>query len=158
MTGKVFHLANKTVLDLTHDEAKYFIDITDAQAISGENIKCLQASPHKGKNYWFVFKSKTKTLYIFIFYTSAQKIKSPILSNSIVIPLVCKTSITKRIGSSLVQILRKSRYSWILTQRKRRSLIFQTLTLMKITLANIQIVGISIILKSILMQKRFQIG
>jgi hypothetical protein len=37
MTGKVFHLANKTVLDLTHDEAKYFIDITDAQAISGEN-------------------------------------------------------------------------------------------------------------------------
>jgi hypothetical protein len=37
MTGKVFHLANKTVLDLTHDEVKYFIDITDAQAISGED-------------------------------------------------------------------------------------------------------------------------
>jgi len=37
MTGKVFHLVNKTVLDLTHDEVKYFIDITVAQAISGED-------------------------------------------------------------------------------------------------------------------------
>jgi hypothetical protein len=50
MTGKVFHLANKTVLDLTHDEVKYFIDITDAQAISGENKDNKRTNMARSKN------------------------------------------------------------------------------------------------------------
>lgn len=35
MKGKVIHFANKKILDLTNDEAQYFLDITGARAISG---------------------------------------------------------------------------------------------------------------------------
>jgi hypothetical protein len=44
MTLKEIHLANKRVLDLTHDEAKCFLDITDARAISGEVIQFILVS------------------------------------------------------------------------------------------------------------------
>ena len=35
MKGKILHFANAKVLDLTSDEAQYFLDITGARAISG---------------------------------------------------------------------------------------------------------------------------
>jgi len=35
MKGKVIHFANLKILDLTNDEAQYFLDITGARAISG---------------------------------------------------------------------------------------------------------------------------
>lgn len=35
MQGKVIHFANRKVLDLTEDEAQYFLDVTGARAISG---------------------------------------------------------------------------------------------------------------------------
>ncbi|AXG75198.1 hypothetical protein DVK85_01845 [Flavobacterium arcticum] len=35
MRGKVIHFANAKILDLTEDEAQYFLDITGARAISG---------------------------------------------------------------------------------------------------------------------------
>lgn len=35
MKGKILHFANAKVLDLTADEAQYFLDITGARAISG---------------------------------------------------------------------------------------------------------------------------
>lgn len=35
MKGKIIHFANLKILDLTNDEAQYFLDITGARAISG---------------------------------------------------------------------------------------------------------------------------
>ena len=35
MTGKILHFANAKILDLTEEEAQYFLDITGARAISG---------------------------------------------------------------------------------------------------------------------------
>lgn len=35
LKGKIIHFANKKVLDLTEEEAQYFLDITRAKAISG---------------------------------------------------------------------------------------------------------------------------
>ncbi|MES2239219.1 MAG: DUF6642 family protein [Bacteroidota bacterium] len=35
LKGKIVHFANKKILDLTEEEAQYFIDITGARAISG---------------------------------------------------------------------------------------------------------------------------
>ncbi|MFV5688101.1 DUF6642 family protein [Flavobacterium sp. ZT3R25] len=35
MTGKILHFANSKVLDLSGEEAQYFLDITGARAISG---------------------------------------------------------------------------------------------------------------------------
>ncbi|MFH7013096.1 DUF6642 family protein [Flavobacterium sp. FlaQc-52] len=35
MKGKVIHFANRKILDLTAEEAQYFLDITGARAISG---------------------------------------------------------------------------------------------------------------------------
>lgn len=35
MTGKILHFANEKVLDLSSEEAQYFLDITGARAISG---------------------------------------------------------------------------------------------------------------------------
>jgi hypothetical protein len=35
LKGKILHFANEKVLDLTADEAQYFLDITGAKAISG---------------------------------------------------------------------------------------------------------------------------
>jgi hypothetical protein len=35
MKGKILHFANAKVLDLTADEAQYFLDITGARAVSG---------------------------------------------------------------------------------------------------------------------------
>ncbi len=71
MTEKESHLDFKKVLDLTHDESGCFSNISDARAISGKDIKFLLASHHKGKNYSFVFKSKTETLYPFEVYIPA---------------------------------------------------------------------------------------
>ncbi|MEN9909620.1 MAG: hypothetical protein RLZZ540_2769 [Bacteroidota bacterium] len=39
LKGKIIHFANKKVLDLTAEEAQYFLDITGARAISGYGIK-----------------------------------------------------------------------------------------------------------------------
>lgn len=35
MTGKILHFANEKVLDLSEEEAQYFLDITGARAVSG---------------------------------------------------------------------------------------------------------------------------
>ena len=35
MKGKIIHFANSKVLDLSNDEAQYFLDVTGARAISG---------------------------------------------------------------------------------------------------------------------------
>ncbi|MEZ7498121.1 hypothetical protein QO200_05150 [Flavobacterium sp. Arc3] len=35
LTGKILHFANTKILDLTEEEAQYFIDVTGAKAISG---------------------------------------------------------------------------------------------------------------------------
>ncbi|PPK94766.1 hypothetical protein LY01_01518 [Nonlabens xylanidelens] len=42
MEGKLIHIANKKVLDLTADESQYFLDVTGARAISGYGVP----SPH----------------------------------------------------------------------------------------------------------------
>ncbi|HJR99528.1 MAG TPA: DUF6642 family protein [Flavobacterium sp.] len=39
LTGKIIHFSNKKALDLTEEEAQYFLDITRAKAISGYGIK-----------------------------------------------------------------------------------------------------------------------
>ena len=39
LKGKIIHFANKKVLDLTAEEAQYFLDITGARAISGYGLK-----------------------------------------------------------------------------------------------------------------------
>jgi hypothetical protein len=38
MKGKILHFANAKVLDLTEEEAQYFLDITGARAISGYGL------------------------------------------------------------------------------------------------------------------------
>lgn len=35
MTGKILHFANEKILDLSSEEAQYFLDVTGARAISG---------------------------------------------------------------------------------------------------------------------------
>jgi hypothetical protein len=35
MRGKILHFANAKILDLSEDEAQYFLDITGAKAVSG---------------------------------------------------------------------------------------------------------------------------
>ena len=35
MKGKIIHFANTKTLDLTQDEAQFFLDVTGAKAISG---------------------------------------------------------------------------------------------------------------------------
>jgi hypothetical protein len=35
MTGKILHFANAKALDLSEEEAQYFLDITGARAVSG---------------------------------------------------------------------------------------------------------------------------
>src|SRR6478752_627350 len=38
MTGKILHFANTKVLDLSKEEAQYFLDVTGATAISGYGV------------------------------------------------------------------------------------------------------------------------
>ena len=38
MTGKILHFANAKVLDLSQEEAQYFLDITGARAVSGYGV------------------------------------------------------------------------------------------------------------------------
>lgn len=42
MEGKLIHIANKKILDLTDEESQYFLDVTGARAISGYGVP----SPH----------------------------------------------------------------------------------------------------------------
>jgi len=35
MRGKIIHFSNSKILDLTSEEAQYFIDVTGARALSG---------------------------------------------------------------------------------------------------------------------------
>ena len=42
MDGKLIHIANKKILDLTDEESQYFLDVTGARAISGYGVP----SPH----------------------------------------------------------------------------------------------------------------
>lgn len=44
LTGKILHFANTKVLDLTEEEAQYFLDVTGAKAISGYGKKIPIAS------------------------------------------------------------------------------------------------------------------
>ncbi len=38
LTGKILHFANSKVLDLSEEEAQYFLDVTGARAISGYGV------------------------------------------------------------------------------------------------------------------------
>ena len=44
MKGKILHFANAKTLDLTQDEAQYFLDITGAKAISGYGEESVKVS------------------------------------------------------------------------------------------------------------------
>lgn len=44
LKGKVLHFANSKVLDLTEEEAQYFLDITGAKAVSGYGIASVDAT------------------------------------------------------------------------------------------------------------------
>jgi hypothetical protein len=39
MKGKIIHFANTKTLELTNDEAQFFLDVTGAKAISGYGAK-----------------------------------------------------------------------------------------------------------------------
>lgn len=38
LTGKILHFANEKILDLSQEEAQYFLDVTGARAISGYGV------------------------------------------------------------------------------------------------------------------------
>jgi hypothetical protein len=42
MTGKILHFANAKALDLSEEEAQYFLDVTGARAVSGYGAKSRQ--------------------------------------------------------------------------------------------------------------------
>jgi len=44
MKGKILHFANAKILDLTQEEAQYFLDITGAKAISGYGEESVKVS------------------------------------------------------------------------------------------------------------------
>ena len=44
MKGKILHFANAKILDLTEEEAQYFLDITGAKAISGYGEESVKVS------------------------------------------------------------------------------------------------------------------
>ena len=53
MTGKILHFANAKALDLSTEEAQYFLDITGARAISGYGAKSLQLTSIKLDRLFF---------------------------------------------------------------------------------------------------------
>jgi hypothetical protein len=53
MTGKILHFANAKALDLSTEEAQYFLDITGARAISGYGAKSRQLTSIKLDRLFF---------------------------------------------------------------------------------------------------------
>jgi hypothetical protein len=55
MKGKILHFANRKALDLTEEEAQYFIDVTGAKAISGYGAASKNISSYKIDKTFFGF-------------------------------------------------------------------------------------------------------
>lgn len=53
MTGKIIHFANAKPLDLTADEAQYFLDVTRARAISGYGAVSQKVTSSRLDNVFF---------------------------------------------------------------------------------------------------------
>lgn len=53
MTGKIVHFANTKTLDLSEEEAQYFLDITRAKAVSGYGTKFSKMISDKLDNVFF---------------------------------------------------------------------------------------------------------
>ena len=65
LTGKILHFANAKVLDLTADEAQYFLDITRARAISGYGVTDVTLSSAKlDKAFFSLFEDDDDVLQI----------------------------------------------------------------------------------------------
>ncbi len=53
MKGKILHFANAKPLDLSEEEAQYFLDITGAKAVSGYGITSRKATSSQLDNVFF---------------------------------------------------------------------------------------------------------
>lgn len=53
MRGKILHFANAKILDLSNDEAQYFLDVTGARAISGYGVVMDRISSSRLDNAFF---------------------------------------------------------------------------------------------------------
>ena len=65
LKGKILHFANKKVLDLTAEEAQYFLDITGARAISGYGEKFDKlTSSNLDKSFFSLFEDENDLVKI----------------------------------------------------------------------------------------------
>lgn len=55
MKGKILHFANTKALDLTEEEAQYFLDVTGAKAVSGYGLASRKANSSQLDNAFFSF-------------------------------------------------------------------------------------------------------
>ena len=58
MRGKIVHFANAKILDLTDEEAQYFLDITGARAVSGYGVAHALTSANLDKAFFTLFKDE----------------------------------------------------------------------------------------------------
>ncbi len=59
MKGKIIHFANEKILDLSQDEAQYFIDVTGARAVSGYGAAFHNlSSVHLDKLFFSLFQDQ----------------------------------------------------------------------------------------------------
>ncbi|TVZ51391.1 DUF6642 family protein [Dokdonia sp. Hel_I_53] len=65
LTGKILHFSNAKVLDLDEEEAQYFLDITEARAISGYgNAYNGISSANLDKAFFYLFKEDDDMLAV----------------------------------------------------------------------------------------------
>jgi hypothetical protein len=65
LTGKILHFANSKILDLTQEEAQFFLDVTGAKAISGYGTPFDQlTSINLDKAFFSFFKEEDNLLQI----------------------------------------------------------------------------------------------
>jgi len=65
LKGKIIHFSNKKKLDLTPDEAQYFLDITGARALSGYGAKCSKVdSIHLDKAFFCLCQEEDDVIEI----------------------------------------------------------------------------------------------
>jgi hypothetical protein len=65
MTGKILHFANAKALNLSEEEAQYFLDITGARAVSGYGVKSPKLTSIKlDKAFFSLFEEKDNVVEI----------------------------------------------------------------------------------------------
>ena len=65
MKGKIIHFANAKILDLSSDEAQYFLDVTGAKAISGYGTAFYKTtSSNLDKAFFSLFEDEDKVIDI----------------------------------------------------------------------------------------------